>query len=76
MILLQMCPTTLKARWDDRSETLKTICILIGNESVLIQLPQCRFPELAISHAKILIYFSNRIYGSNFIKQHTETVMD
>ena len=24
---------------------------------------------------KILIYFSNRIYGSNFIKHHSETVM-
>jgi len=24
---------------------------------------------------KILIYFSNKIYGSNFIKQHSETVM-
>ena len=46
-----------------------------GNGSVPIQLAQCRFPELAISNAKILIYFSNKIYGSNFIKQHSETVM-
>jgi len=29
---------------------------------------------LAISSAKIDI-FSNKIYGSNFIKQHSETVM-
>jgi len=28
-----------------------------GNGSVPIQLAQCRFPELAISNAKILIYF-------------------
>jgi len=47
----------------------------IGNESVPIQLAQCRFPGLAISNAKILIYFSNKIYRSNFIKQHLETVI-
>jgi len=39
----------------------------IGNESVPIQLAQCRFRGLAISDVKILIYFSNKIYGSNFI---------
>jgi len=27
-------------------------------------------PALAISDAKILIHFSNKIYGRNFIKQH------
>ena len=48
---------------------------LIRNESVPIQLAQCRSPELAISNAKILIYFSNKIYRSNFIKQHTKTVI-
>jgi len=40
-------------------------------------LAQCRFPGLAFSNAKILIYFSNKIYGSkqsNLIKQHSETV--
>ena len=33
--------------------------------------------RLAVSCAKILIYifFSNIIYGSSFIKQHSETVM-
>jgi len=46
-----------------------------GNESVPIQLAQCRFPQLAISNAKMLMYFSNKVYGSNFIKQHSETVM-
>jgi len=47
----------------------------IGNESAPIQLAQCRFPGLAISNAKIFIYFSKKIYGSNFIEQHSETVI-
>jgi len=49
----------------------------IGNESAPIQLAHCRFPALAISSAKISIYFSskNKVNGSNFIKQHSETVM-
>ena len=46
-----------------------------GNESVPIQLAQCWFSGLAISNAKILIYFSNKIHGSSFIKQHSKTVM-
>jgi len=33
-----------------------------------------QFPGLAISNAEILIHFSNKIHGSNFIKQHSETV--
>jgi len=33
-------------------------------------------PVLAISIAKIVIYiFSNKIYGSNFIQQHSETIL-
>jgi len=48
----------------------------IGNDTVPIQLAQCRFPGgLAIYSAKMLIYFSNKIYGSDFIKEHSETVM-
>jgi len=47
----------------------------IGNESVPIQLAQCWFPRLAISSAKIYIYFLHKIFGSNFIKQHSETGM-
>ena len=35
----------------------------------------CWFPGLAISNAIIQIFFSNKIYGNNFIKQHSETVM-
>jgi len=46
-----------------------------GNESVPIQLAQCRFPRLAISNAEMLIRFSNKTPGSNFIKQHLETVV-
>jgi len=42
-----------------------------GNESAPIQL----FPGLAISNDKILTYFSNKIHGSNLIKQHSEPVM-
>jgi len=41
---------------------------------VPIQLAQCRLPGLAISTARILIYFSNKIYRSNFVNQHSETV--
>jgi len=39
----------------------------IWNENALIQLAQCRFHGLAIPNAKV--------YGSNFIQQHSETVM-
>ena len=47
----------------------------IGNESVPIQLAQCWFPGLAIYGAKMLRYFfPNEIHGSNFMKQHSETV--
>jgi len=49
--------------------------LLIENKSALIQLAQCRFPGLTISNAKILIYFSNKICRSNFIKQHSEKLL-
>ena len=39
--------------------------LVIGNESVPIQVAQCSFHGL---------YFSDKIYGSNFIEQHSETV--
>jgi len=50
---------------------------LIRNKSAPIQLSQCRFPLLAISNGKILVRFfsKNKIYGSSFIKQHSETDM-
>jgi len=42
---------------------------------IIGSLAQCRFPGLVISYAKILLYFSYKIYGSNSIEQHSETVM-
>jgi len=45
-----------------------------GNDSVPIQMAQCWFAGLPVSNAKTMAYFSNKIYGSNFIKQHSETV--
>ena len=59
----------------EQKRTLQLHTYAIGNESAPIQLARCRFPGLAIANAKILIYFSYEIYGSNFIKQHSETVM-
>ena len=46
-----------------------------NDDSVPLQLAQCWFHGLAISKAKIVICFSNKIYGSNFIKQHSENVV-
>ena len=54
--------------------TFASRTVRIGNESVPIQLAQCRFPGSAISSVKIQIHFSNKIHGSNFIEQHSETV--
>ena len=60
------------------------IVIAPGNESVPIQLAQCRLPGLAIFNAKIwifakmldlTIYCSNKMYGNNRIKQHSQTVV-
>jgi len=39
-----------------------------------MQLAQCWFPELAISNAEFN-FFSDKIYGSNFVEQHSETDM-
>jgi len=49
-----------------------TVTLCIRNET---QSAQCWFPGLAISNAKISVYFSNKKYGSNFIKQLSETVL-
>jgi len=43
----------------------------IGKESAPIQLAQCRFPGLAISNSKILIYCSNK----NIRKQFYQTAL-
>ena len=65
--VMVMVQTYLLRQADIRSST--------GNERAPIQLAQCWFLGLVISNAKILIYFSNKIYGRNFIKQHSETVV-
>ena len=72
--LLQCIIYCLRQLWNRMPDwlRLKVLCI-IGYESAPIH--QCRFPGLAISSAKALIYFLYKIYGSTFIKQHTETVM-
>jgi len=45
------------------------------NKNAPIQLAQCRFPGLPVSNAKMRTYFSNKLYGSNFTRQHSETVI-
>ena len=52
-----------------------SVSMAIGNESAPKQLAQFRLPGLTVNNAEILIYFSNKIHGNNFIKQHSETVM-
>jgi len=46
-----------------------------GNESAPIQLAQCRFPGLAISSAKILIYFQI-IYTEAILSNSTRKLYD
>jgi len=69
----------IRFMWCERSFVVRWAVtqreIGIGNKSVPIQVAQCWFPGLAISSAKILIYFSNKICGSNFIKRYSKTVM-
>jgi len=67
--------TTVRSCVNVTMSVQKVVEHLTGNESVPILLAQCRFPGLAIFSAKILIYFSNKIYRNNFIKQHSETVI-
>jgi len=43
----------------------------MSNESAPIQLAQCRFPGLAISSAKILLYFSNKKYTEAILPNST-----
>ena len=64
--------------WQIPASIRNVNCALGGrveNESVPIQLAQRFFAGLAISSSKIWVYFSNKIYGSNCIKQHTETAV-
>jgi len=46
-------------------------CVTAGNESVPIQLAQCWFPGLAISNAKLLIYFSKIKYTEAILSNST-----
>jgi len=71
----RICCRQQVARQTDSQQTGNSGARAIGNESVPIQLTQCRFPGLAISNGKKSMYFSNKIYGSNLIKQQSETVM-
>ena len=47
---------------------------VIGNQSVPIQLAQCRFPELA-THAKILVYFSVKYTEAVFFSNSTRKLL-
>ena len=50
----------------------------IENESAPIELAQCWFPggwHGRFQCKKYKYIFSNKIYGSNFVKQHSETAM-
>jgi len=51
-----------------------SVCkLLICRDLIFFQMESRCFPGLVISNAKILIYFfSNKRYGNNFIKQHSE----
>jgi len=49
-------------------------CPLV-NENAPIQLPQCCSLGSPFPVLKYIYIFSSIIYGSNFIKQHSETVM-
>ena len=72
----QLSSTKVHGRsYRDKLDRRRSAKFTMGNESAPIQLAQCRFPRLAISNAKILTYFSNKIYRRNFIKQHSKTVM-
>jgi len=62
------CTTTtsssLRLLWLTTTSTIVVVFSILytGNESVPIQLAQCRFAGLTISNAKILIYLSNKIH--------------
>ena len=79
----QAATGTFNSSFSANDLTFQTLIVLLvlsrldyrNSECVPIQLAQCWFPGLAIFDAKIKIYFSNKMYGSNFIKQHSETVM-
>jgi len=64
-------PQAAKGHWSLNQNPANALVLelLIGNESAPIQLAQCHVRRLAISDAKVLICFSNKMHGSNFIEQ-------
>ena len=56
--------SSLRLLWLTTTSTIVVVFSILytGNESVPIQLAQCRFPGPTISNAKILIYLSNKIH--------------
>jgi len=62
---------TSKNQYQQEAQLLLTSRGVIGNESVPIQLAQCRFPRLAISNAEISIYF----FQQNTQKQFNQTAL-
>jgi len=54
--------------WTMQHRRLVTHDKTVGNDSVPIQLAQCRLSGQAISNAKKLICFSYKIHQSNFIE--------
>jgi len=73
--LKQPLPDAIKQIFANSVHTFHFFSPPQGKKVCRIQLAQCRFPRMTIANAKILTYFSNKIYGINFIKQHSETVM-
>jgi len=65
-MVARLCPDPLR--------DLERYGMWIGNESVPIQLAQCWFPGLAISNAKIHIYFSNK-YTEAILSNNTRKLL-
>jgi len=57
------------------SDDFEEVLYFIGNESVPIQLAQCRFPGLAISNAKIRIYFFQIKYTEGILSNSTRKLL-
>ena len=62
---------TSKNQYQQEAQLSLTSRGVIGNESVPIQLAQCRFPRLVISNAEISIHF----FQQNTQKQFYQTAL-
>ena len=58
---------------DDAGRAVKSVSI--GNESVPIQLAQCRFPGLAVSNAKISIYIFQTKRAETILSNSTRKLL-